>query len=117
MGASQQIDDYIDEIKDWRGDLLKQLRKLIHEADPDIQEEWKWMVPVFTHNGLVCAISAFKDHVKLNFFNGAKLKNQSLFNSGLDSKGHRSINFGADQIGDKAALKAAVKEAVKLNLQ
>ena len=95
---------------------MAQLRKLIRDADPAITEEWKWGTPVFNHNGLVCAIGAFKDHVKLNFFQGVKLSDPNkLFNSGLDAKTTRSINF---QEGDKVAapaLKKLIHVAVAYN--
>jgi hypothetical protein len=70
------------------------LRELIHEADPDLTEEWKWNTAVWTHNGNVCAVGAFKDHIKLNFFKGASLPDPyGLFNSGLDAKASRSIDL------------------------
>lgn len=111
-----QINKYINDQIDWKRNILMSLRKVIHEADPEITEEWKWDVPVFTHNGMVCAISAFKNHVKINFFKGANLKDEHhLINAGLESKAHRSIDF---QDGDKvkvAELKDLIQEAVALN--
>ncbi|MDB4940276.1 MAG: hypothetical protein JWO40_701 [Candidatus Doudnabacteria bacterium] len=116
MNTSDKVDKQISAIKDWRGVLLAELRKLIHEANPKIEEGLKWGVPVFLANGeLVCAISAFKDHVKFNFFQGAMLKEQKNFNSGLDSKKHRSINFMQKDRVDKAILIKLVKEATKLS--
>jgi len=110
------ISKQIASISDWRGDMLAKLRELIHEADSEIKEEWKWDVPVFTHNGLVCAISAFKDHVKINFFNGALLEDKhKLFNNGFTSKRHRSIDFSKDDRINEAAIKALIKEAADLN--
>jgi len=112
------IDQQISGIKDWRGGLLAKLRTLIHQTDAEIKEEWKWEVPVFTHNGLVCAISAFKDHVKINFFKGALLNDPNkLINSGLTSKTHRSIDFSQSHKLNDAALKELIKEAVNLNLK
>jgi hypothetical protein len=116
MNAAEQIDQYITSIKDWRGKTLGQLRKLIHSADPALAEEWKWDVPVFTRNGMVCAISAFKEHVKINFFKGALLPDpHKLINNGFDSKAHRSIDFSQGDAIDEAAVKALVKAAVELN--
>lgn len=113
---SKKIDKYISEINDWRGELLSTLRNLIHETDPEIQEEWKWDVPVFTKNGMVCAISAFKDHVKINFFKGAKLNDpKKLLNNGFTSKQHRAIDFSNDSIINNEALKELIKEAICLN--
>ncbi len=97
--ATQQITSYIAEIKDWRGKTLAQLRKLVLASAPGITEEWKWGTPVWANNGLVCAGGVFKDHVKLNFFKGASLPDpKKLFNSGLDAKATRSIDF---REGDK----------------
>lgn len=93
--------------------MLKELRQLINEAAPELTEDFKWSVPVWTHNGLVCAISAFKDHVKINFLRGASLPiPQSMFNSGLDSKMHRSINYSKGDKLDKPAVAQLVKAAI-----
>lgn len=111
------IDKQIAGIKDWRGKKLSWLRAIIHEVDPEIAEEWKWDVPVFTHNGMVCAISAFKDHVKMNFFKGSSLKDANkLFNNGFESKAHRSIDFSEEERVDEDHLKELIKEAVSLNI-
>jgi hypothetical protein len=113
---SDKIDQQINSYDDWRGDLLKRLRKLIHETDPEIQEEWKWDVPVFTKNGMVCAISAFKDHVKINFFKGSQLKDpHKLINAGLESKKNKAIDFAEGDQLDETKLKDLIKEAVALN--
>lgn len=114
--SSNLIDKQIASYSDWRGEVLKKLRKTIHDADPEIVEEWKWDTAVFTHNGMVCAISGFKDHVKINFFKGAKLKNvHKLINAGLESKAHRAIDFSeGDKIND-SALRDLIREAVALN--
>src|SRR5260221_8141716 len=91
---SQLITDHIKELKDWRGTMLEQLRKLVLQAVPDITEEWKWGTGVWVKNGFVCSAGAFKDHVKLNFFKGASLKDpKGLFNAGLDAKVTRAIDF------------------------
>jgi hypothetical protein len=116
MQASEQIDAHIAGYTDWRGKLLAELRKLINETEPNLKEEWKWSVPVWTHNGQVCAISGFKDHVKMNFFKGAYLTDpKGLFNSGLDSKEHRSINFAEGDNVDKTAIAELIREAVAYN--
>jgi hypothetical protein len=92
--ASQQITKQIEELGDWRGTLCARLRKLINEADPNLTEEVKWGTAVWTSNELVCAVGAFKDHVKLNFFKSASLNDpKGLFNAGLDAKATRAIDF------------------------
>lgn len=116
MDASKQIDMYVKEFADWRGDVLFSLRKIILSADSAIVEEWKWDVPVFTKNGMVCAISGFKDHVKINFFKGANLPDPlNLFNNGFTSKAHRSIDFKNGDTINVSALKKLVREAISLN--
>jgi hypothetical protein len=116
MNSSEQIDKIITATPGWRGELLKKMRKLIHEADPEIQEEWKWDVPVFTRNGMVCAISAFKDHVKINFFKGSQLKDpHKLINAGLESKKNKAIDFAEGDTVDEIKIKDLIKEAVALN--
>lgn len=116
MDASKLIDKNIAETKDWRGKQLARLRKLIHEADPKITEEWKWDSPVFTHDGMVLSIGAFKDHVKATFFKGSSLKDpKKLFNAGLEAKATRSIDlFEGDKLDEKA-FKELVKTAVAFN--
>jgi hypothetical protein len=114
---SQLITDSIAELGDWRGKLLARLRKLILESDPDITEEWKWDTPVWTHKGLVCSAGAFKDHVKLNFFKGASLKDpKGLFNAGLDAKATRAIDFREGDKIDASSLEDLIRFAVALNL-
>jgi Uncharacterized conserved protein len=116
MSASENIDEYITGITDWRGELLAQLRDIINQADPNLLEDWKWGVPVWTKNGMVCAISAFKDHVKINFFKGAQLADpSSMINNGLTSKDHRSIDFSKGDKIDVTGLTELIKSAVKLN--
>ena len=115
--ASQLITNQIAELGDWRGRMLAQLRKLILEAAPDITEEWKWGTGVWTHKGMVCSAGAFKDHVKINFFKGASLKDpKRLFNAGLDAKITRAIDFGEGDKIDGAALKDLIRAAVAYNL-
>jgi hypothetical protein len=114
--ASERIDQQIAELTDWRGKQLAHLRKLIHEADPEIQEEWKWDTAVWSHNGMVCSTASFKDHLKLNFFKGASLKDpQHLFNAGLDAKATRAIDFSQGDSIDEAALKEMVRQAAAAN--
>ena len=116
MSASEQIDKQIAELSDWRGKMFVRLRKLIHEADPEIVEEWKWSTAVFSYKGMVCALGAFKDHIKLNFFKGASLEDKKkLFNAGLDAKATRAIDFQENDKINEAALKDLVRAGVTLN--
>jgi len=115
--ASQLITNQIAELADWRDRMLSQLRKVILEADPDLTEEWKWNTAVWTRSGLVCSAGAFKDHVKVNFFNGASLEDpKGLFNAGLVSKKTRAIDFSESDNIDGSALKDLVRPAVAHNL-
>src|SRR6185436_4401903 len=101
---SQLITNHIAELADWRGKQLAQLRKLILATDPDITEEWKWGTPVWSHQGNVVAAGAFADHVKLNFFKGASLKDpKGLFNAGLEAKATRAIDiYEGDKLNEPA---------------
>jgi hypothetical protein len=93
------------------------MRQLIHDADPEIVEEWKWDTPVFSHAGHVCAIGAFKDHVKLNFFKGASLADpDGLFNAGLEAKTSRAIDLTEGDRVDEDALKRLIRTAIARNL-
>jgi hypothetical protein len=116
MNPSELIDKQIEELADWRGDTFARLRKLLHEADPDLIEEWKWSTGVWTHDGMVCSVGAFADHLKINFFQGAAVADpQGLFNAGLDAKKTRAIDFHpGDKINEKA-LKDLIRAAVALN--
>lgn len=116
LTPSQHIDNHIKELTDWRGQLLARLRKLILNAAPELAEEWKWDTPVWSYKGNVVAGGAFKDHIKLNFFKGASLKDPNgLFNAGLDAKATRGIDYhGGDEI-DEPALKDLVLKAVAYN--
>ncbi len=115
--AAQLITDLIAELGDWRGEFLARLRKVILDAAPDLTEEWKWGTAVWTSNGLVCSAGAFKDHVKLNFFKGAALKDpKGLFNAGLDAKATRAIDFSEGDDIDASGLKALIRAAVVYNL-
>jgi len=115
MTAKEKIDEYISKANDWRGDLISEFRELIHEIEPNIEEEWKWNSPVFSYKGkMVCSPGAFKTHVGLNFFNGAMIEDPNgLFNSGLDAKKSRSINFKKEDKIDKVALKELLKAAIE----
>ena len=117
--ASARIDEKIIELGDWRGKMLALLRAILHAADPEIVEEWKWMgTPVFSHGSIVCTAETYKSHVKLTFAKGAELPDPSgLFNSSLDGNVRRAIDI---QEGDKvseAALKDLIRAAVALNLK
>jgi hypothetical protein len=117
MNVSELITKRIAELPDWQGKTLARLRKLVLKADPDITEEWKWDTPVFSHKGLVCALGAFKDHVGMNFFKGASLKDsRRLFNAGLEAKTSRSINLREGDAIDEAALLDLIRAAVALNV-
>ena len=117
--ASALIDARIKELGDWRGKMLAKVRKIIHAADPEIVEEWKWMgTPCFSHGGLVCTGETYKTHVKLTFAKGAALKDPSrLFNSSLDGNVRRAIDIHEGEKVDEAALKALLRAAVALNLE
>ena len=113
MTASRLISNRIAELVDWRGTMLARLRKLILKTAPDLTEEWKWGTAVWSQNGLVCSAGAFKAHVKLNFFKGASLKDpKGLFNSGLDAKATRAIDFIEGDVIDESALKDLIRAAV-----
>ena len=114
---SQLITNRIAELADWRGKMLARLRKLILAASPGIAEEWKWGTAVWSHKGNVVAVGAFKDHLKINFFKGAALKDpHGLFNAGLEAKAMRAIDLHAGDAIDEAALQALVRAAVAHNL-
>lgn len=117
--ASASIDKKIKELGDWRGQMLAKVRKLIHEADPDIVEEWKWGgTPVWSHGGIVCTGETYKHSVKMTFARGAALPDPAgLFNSSLDGNTRRAIDLhDGDQV-DEAALKQLLRDAVAFNLQ
>jgi len=118
MDPSKQIDKLIADIHDWRGETLTRLRKIIHDADPDIVEEWKWMgTPVFYHDGLVLLFNAHKDKVKLTFSQGASLADpRKFFNTGLEGNRWRATDFFEGDKIDEGALKDLVRAAVAYNL-
>ena len=115
--ASRLIEARILELSDWRGEMLSRLRTLIKQADPDVIEEWKWGTPVWSHDGLICTGEIYKSVVKMTFSRGASLEDPSgLFNSSLEGKARRAIDF---RDGDKVngeALKNLVRAAVTLNV-
>jgi hypothetical protein len=116
VSASQQIDNYINGLTDWRGRMIARLRKLILEAAPELTEEWKWDTPVWSYKGNVVAAGVFKDHVKLNFFKGASLDDpQGLFNAGLDAKATRAVDIAEGEEINEPALKDLVRAGVAQN--
>src|SRR5882757_382907 len=116
--ASTLIDAKINELGDWRGKTLAKVRAIIHKADPEIVEEWKWMgTPVFSHDGIVCTGETYKNVVKMTFAKGASLKDPSrLFNSSLDGNVRRAIDIHEGEKIDVPALKALIRAAVALNV-
>ena len=114
--ASRLIDARIDELPDWRGKMLSKLRAVVREADPDVVEEWKWNVPVWSHDGLICTGEAYKNVVKMTFAKGASLKDPSrLFNSSLEGNTRRAIDFHEGDAIDEEGLKKLIRAAVDLN--
>ena len=121
--ASKTIDQRIRELGDWRGSMLKRLRQLIHEADPEVVEEWKWQkasspgTPVWSHDGGICTGESYKQVVKLTFFQGASLKDPArLFNSGLAGNTRRAIDIRKDDAIEEAAFKELIRAAVAFNV-
>ena len=114
--ASELIDARIAELNDWRGEMLARLRAVIRAADPDVAEEWKWNVPVWSHHGLICTGEAYKQTVKMTFAKGASVPDPSgLFNSSLDGNTRRAIDFReGDKVNEKA-LKALIQAAIAVN--
>ena len=119
---SRQIDAKVEELGDWRGETLARLRALIHEADPDVVEEWKWRkatnpgVPVWSHDGIICTGETYKSVVKLTFFKGASLEDPSgLFNSSLGGNTRRAIDVHEDDEINEKAFTALIQAAVSLN--
>jgi hypothetical protein len=122
--ASGSIDRKIEELGDWRGKALAKVREIIHTADPEIVEEWKWAkatspgIPVWSHGGIVCTGETYKNAVKMTFAKGAALKDPSgLFNSSLDGNVRRAIDIHEGDKVDEAALKDLIRAAVALNLK
>jgi hypothetical protein len=117
MDASKIIDKKIASLTDWRGERLKAIRKLIHEVDPGIIEEWKWMgTPVWNHDGIVCCADAHTHHVKMTFLKGAKLKDpQRVFNAELEGNARRAIKWSQGDALNVEGLKRLVRDAIALN--
>ena len=117
MNATELIDDLIANLTDWRGTTLANIRRIIHEADPEIIEEWKWMgTPVWSHDGIVCVANAFKDKVKLTFFRGASLADpDKLFNNELEGKQWRTIDIYKEDKINENSLKILIQSAVNYN--
>ena len=122
--ASSILDSRISELRDWRGQTLARVREIIHEADPEIVEEWKWVratspgTPVFSHGGIVCTAETYKNVVKMTFAKGAALKDPSgLFNSSLEGNVRRAIDIHEGEKINEAALKDLIRAAVALNLK
>jgi len=114
--ASELISERIAELGDWRGKTLSRMRKLIKKADPDVVEEWKWMNPVWSHDGIICTGETYKSTVKLTFARGASLQDPTrLFNSSLEGNVRRAIDIREGEEVDESAFKALVLEAVALN--
>jgi hypothetical protein len=115
--ASALIDERIKELGDWRGKMLAKVRDIIHRAEPEIVEEWKWGTPVWSHAGIVCTGETYKNHVKLTFAKGAALKDPSrLFNSSLEGNIRRAIDIHEGEKINEASLKELIRAAVALNL-
>lgn len=115
--AAELISQRIAELKDWRGETLGRMRKLIQEADPGVVEEWKWLgTPVWSHDGMICTGESYQKVVKLTFAKGASLKDPArLFNSGLDGNVRRAIDIREGEKVDESAFKALVRQAIALN--
>lgn len=116
--ATEQIDARIAALDDWRGTTLARVRELIHQADPEVEETWKWRgVPVWEHAGILCTGETYKAAVKLTFAKGASLRDPTgMFNASLDGNVRRAIDIREGEVVDAAALKALVQEAVAANL-
>jgi hypothetical protein len=117
MNASELIDDYILKLTDWRGTTLADIRRIVHDADPEIVEEWKWRgTPVWSHDGIVCLAKAFKDKVKITFYDGAHLADPGkIFNSELEGNQWRAIDIYKDDKINESSLKTMVNSAVDHN--
>lgn len=113
---SQLIDERIEELSDWRGEMLARLRALIRQADPEVVEEWKWGGPVWSHDGLICTGESYKKAVKLTFAKGASLPDPArLFNSSLEGNTRRAIDFHEGDPIDERAFTSLIKAAVDFN--
>jgi hypothetical protein len=116
QSASELISKSTAELGDWRGETLSRMRRLIKEADPDVVEEWKWSIPVWSHDGILCTGESYKKVVKLTFAKGASLKDPArLFNSSLEGSVRRAIDIHEGEEVDESAFKALLRQAVALN--
>lgn len=117
MNAEEQIDKLITNCNDWRGTMFAKIRKIIHEAEPSVIEEWKWMgTPVWSHNGILCIMNILKNKVKITFSEGANvLDSDKLFNNGLDGKKWRSIDIYENDTINQNSLKTLLQSAVAYN--
>ena len=114
--ASALIDERIRELADWRGETLAHVRKIIRQADPEVIEEWKWGVPVWSHAGIICTGETYKQVVKMTFAKGASLDDSSkLFNASLEGNTRRAIDIREGGLIDEKALKALIQAAIELN--
>jgi len=114
--AAANITQRIQELGDWRGETLAHVRQLIHDADPDIQEEWKWGIPVWSHDGIVCTGESYKQVVKLTFARGASIQDpKKLFNSSLEGNMRRAIDLREGQKINEAAFRQLIRAAVAAN--
>lgn len=118
IDASALIDARIAELADWRGAILGEIRKVMHQADPEVMEEWKWRgVPVWSRGGIICTGETYKAAVKMTFAKGAALADPAgLFNASLEGNTRRAIDFHEGDTVDEQALKALIREAIALNL-
>ena len=117
QSAARLIDQRIQELADWRGEMLSSLRALIKQADPKVVEEWKWGIPVWSHDGLICTGETYKSVVKMTFAKGAALPDPAgLFNSSLEGKVRRAIDFRQGEKLNQKALKTLIRDAVALNI-
>ncbi|HJW20568.1 MAG TPA: DUF1801 domain-containing protein [Candidatus Nitrosotalea sp.] len=115
--ASELISEHIAELGDWRGKMLANIRKIIHNADPQIVEEWKWSIPVWSHDGLVCTGETYKSIVKITFAKGAFLKDsKGVFNASLDGNVRRAIDIHEGEKINESALKDLIRAAVAYNM-
>ena len=118
LTPAQLIDFRIKELDDWRGALLAEIRSLIKVADPHVTEDWKWNIPVWNHDGLICTGETYKEHVKITFAKGAKIPDpKGVFNASLDGNARRAIDLYEGDKVPKVAFMALIKEALKLNQQ
>ena len=114
--SSRLIDERIRELGDWRGDMLGRVRRLIREADPDVMEEWKWAIPVWSHDGIICTGESYKSTVKLTFQKGASLPDPAgLFNASLEGNTRRAIDLREGDAIDEKPFKALIRAAVAQN--